>query len=494
MERVMEGDPWLYGRGEMERVLQAPGVRSGMRDSVAGLLIAVTFVLTFFSIPPQPAMAQSALPKTWYFAEGTTREGFFEYISLQNPEPNVAHVTITYMTNGGPIGPFVHDIQARSRETVYVNGFLDPGLDVSVKVESDRGLVAERPMYFSYKGAWNGGSVVTGVTAPSKQWYFAEGTTRPGFEEWLCIQNPQDVELSVKVHYYTPTEVQEKSYIVPARYRFTIDVNGEAALFWPQEPHQDVSLKVEADLGIIAERPMYFKYMNDWDGGDTAVGVTQPGKEWYLAEGYCQWNFDTWLCFLNPDLPTAKVTVNYRRGDGALLPAQEVEVPGLSRRTIYVNDVVGKGEFSFQITSDRDIVVERPMYFSYKYIWAGGHNNTAIASASGNWYLAEGATHTGIETYLCVLNPVSTDQTVMVEYMMEKGANKNVEFVVPAYSRYTRNVNSDVGPGHDVSFRVKAIKNNPTMDVGEIVVERPMYFLYGGTLAGGHVASGYPAD
>jgi len=465
-----------------------------MKAAATTIGVFVLACMSLISTFAAPAVATAAtLPTAWYFAEGTTREGFYEYISLQNPEPNTAHVTITYMTNEGPIGPFVHDIQPRSRGTVYVNGYLDPGLDVSAKVESDSGLVAERPMYFSYKGTWNGGSVVTGVTAPSKQWYFAEGTTRTGFEEWLCIQNPQDVELPVKVNYYTPSEVQLKTYIIPPHFRFTIDVNREVALFWPQEPQQDVSLKVEADQGIIAERPMYFKYMNDWDGGDTAVGEIKPGKEWYLAEGYCEWNFDTWLCFLNPGMPTANVTINYRRGDGASLPPQEIMVQGLSRQTVHVNDVVGKGEFSFHITSDQDIVVERPMYFSYKYMWAGGHNNSAIDRTSSNWYLAEGATWHGIETYLCILNPLPVDQTVMVEYMMEKGTNKNVEFVVPADSRYTRNVNVDVGENHDVSFRLKAIKNNPAMDPGEIVVERPMYFLYGGTIPGGHVASGYPA-
>jgi hypothetical protein len=66
--------------------------------------------------------------------------------------------------------------------------------------------------------------------------------------------------------------------------------------------------------------------------------------------------------------------------------------------------------------------------------------------------------------------------------------------MVPARSRYTRSVNADVGPNHDVSFRVKALLNTDPVEPGEIVVERPMYFLYGGSIPGGHVASGYPAD
>jgi len=442
-----------------------------------------------------PAAATAAtLPSEWYFAEGTTREGFFEYISMQNPEAKVAHVTITYMTNEGPIGPFVHDIPPVSRGTVYVNAYLDPGLDVSVKVASDVGLVAERPMYFAYKGKWEGGHVVEGVTEPNPNWYFAEGTTRPGFEEWLCIQNPQDTDLPVTVSYFTPSVVEQKVYTVMASHRFTIDVNHEVAGFWPDQPYQDVSIRVDAGQEIIAERPMYFAYKGDWEGGHAVVGETQPGMEWYLAEGYCEWTSETWLCFLNPNMETARIIVNYRRSDGATLVPQEVVVSGFSRFTLFVNDIVGKGEFSFHITSDQPIVVERPVYFNYKYMWAGGHDNMAIDRTSGEWYLAEGATWRGIETYLCILNPLDIDQTVIVTYMMEKSSNKVVEFVVPAASRYTRYVNADVGEGHDVSFRIMATKNNPANDAGEIVVERPMYFLYGGTLPGGHVASGYPAD
>lgn len=460
-------------------------------------IIAVTALLIMVSLLlPVPGGAATAAqptpPQTWYFAEGTTRDGFFEYISLQNPGTDPAEVKITYMTNQGQRGPFVQSIPPVSRGTVFVNAYLDPGLDVSTKVECAKGLVAERPMYFSYKGAWEGGSVVKGVTEASKQWYFAEGTTRPGFEEWLCIQNPQDVELPVAVNYYTTSEVQVETYTVPAKHRYTIDVNMEVARLWPKEPDQDVSIKVEADQGIIAERPMYYAYMSDWEGGDTAVGETTPGRQWYLAEGYCRWNFDTWLCFLNPGFPTARVTINYLRGDGVSLPAQIMEIPGHSRQTIYVNGVVGQGEFSFHVTSDQDIVVERPMYFNYKYAWAGGHDNTAMARTSGEWYLAEGSTRHGLETYLCILNPLPVGQGVTVEYLMENGGYEAVEFTIPPHSRYTRNVNADVGEGHDVSFRVKAFKNTDPIEPGEIVVERPMYFLYGGALAGGHVASGYP--
>jgi hypothetical protein len=492
--RIRECGPRQPGEPRNEGRLRYARNGLTMKRNTCAALMAVLMALAPWCLSAQPALGQADLPTTWYFAEGTTRDGFDEYISLQNPSAQTATITITYMTNEGPLGPYIHDIPPVSRGTVYVNGYLDPGLDVSVRIQSDRGLVAERPMYFTYKSKWEGGHVVEGVTTASKQWYFAEGTTVPGFEEWLCIQNPQQVDLPVTVSYYTPSVVEQETYIVPAEHRYTLDVNYEVARLWPHAPYQDVSIKVEATMGIIAERPMYFTYKGDWEGGHAVVGETEPGKEWFLAEGCCDWNFETWLCILNPNLETANVTIDYRRGDGAALTPQLVEVAGYSRYTLYVNDVAGKGEFSFHITSDQPIVVERPMYFTYNYTWDGGHDNMAMDRTAPEWYLAEGSTRHGIETYLCILNPLAEEQTVMVTYMMEESSNEVVEFTVPSRSRYTRSVNADVGPDHDVSFRIIAFKGTSMAERGEIVVERPMYFLYKGTIPGGHVASGYPVD
>ncbi|MCG2795339.1 MAG: hypothetical protein L6427_05670, partial [Actinomycetia bacterium] len=61
--------------------------------------------------------------------------------------------------------------------------------DVSMKVESNRDIVAERPMYFNYHGWCTGGTDEVGVSEPGTTWYLAEGATHPGFDEWICIQN-----------------------------------------------------------------------------------------------------------------------------------------------------------------------------------------------------------------------------------------------------------------------------------------------------------------
>ena len=86
--------------------------------------------------------------------------------------------------------PFSTDLPARSRVTLHLNHVLGPGVDFSFHVGADVPIVAERPMYFLYNGAWSGGHDVLGAAAPQAEWYFAEGCTRPGFDTWLCLQNP----------------------------------------------------------------------------------------------------------------------------------------------------------------------------------------------------------------------------------------------------------------------------------------------------------------
>src|SRR5450759_2788675 len=59
-----------------------------------------------------------------------------------------------------------------------------------VKLTSSAQFLAERPMYFDYAGKWDGGHCLLGTSA-HPTWYFAEGYTGPGFDEWLCLWTPE---------------------------------------------------------------------------------------------------------------------------------------------------------------------------------------------------------------------------------------------------------------------------------------------------------------
>jgi translation initiation factor IF-1 len=153
----------------------------------------------------------------------------------------------------------------------------DSAHDFSSKVECTNGqqIIAERPMYFNYNGVWTGGHDVLGATAPAQSFYFAEGTTRPGFDPFLCIQNPGTAPADVKVTYMKGDgTTKEQTLTVAASSRSTIVVKD--LLGTGNDSAHDFSSKVECTNGqqIIAERPMYFNYKGVWTGGHDVVGYT----------------------------------------------------------------------------------------------------------------------------------------------------------------------------------------------------------------------------
>ena len=304
-----------------------------------------------------------------YFAEGTTRSGFEEWLTLYNPWDEDLVATVTYMIADAANRIRYYNVPAHTRVSVYVNAEIGSDHDVSVTVTSTARLVAERPMYFRYKGEWSGGHCTVPALEPSMTWYFAEGTTRAGFEEWLCLANPNNVDAAVQVTYLFPDgEAVVLPCVVPAMKRFTVDVNATVG------PGRDVALKVESDQPVVAERPMYFSYNWMWDGGHITIGAPTTRTTWFFAEGTTRAGFDEWLCLSNPGDLDARVNIVYAFQDGGTQVQELTLVPG-QRFSVAVRRVVGPDkDVSVTVESDQGLVVERSLYFTYHDAWDGGHN------------------------------------------------------------------------------------------------------------------------
>lgn len=319
----------------------------------------------------------------FYFAEGTCRPMFDPYVTIQNPGEADAAVRITYMKGDGTTDTQDLTVVKASRATVVVRDKLgagdDEAHDFSAKVECVNGqeIVAERPMYFNYKGEWTGGSVVMGTASPSAAVYFAEGSCRPGFDAYFTIQNPGATDSSVRITYMkgdSSIDVQELTVSKHSRETVVVkDRLGEG-----DDPAHDFSALVETtnNVPIVAERPMYFDY-NGWTGGHDVMGVPAPQRTFDFAEGTCRPGFDAYISVLNPSGGEARVKVTYQLGDGSV-KTQEMALPAHSRRTFHPRDVIGVGDdaahdFSarVQCTNGLPIVAERPMYFDY-HGWTGG--------------------------------------------------------------------------------------------------------------------------
>ena len=207
---------------------------------------------------------------TWYLAEGCT-DGFDEWVLIQNPNSNPAICEITFMDKDGNTEVLNETIPATSRRTYYVNTYM-PGKSVSTKVESTNGvgIIAERAMYWDVDGMhWAGGHCSCGVTSTALTWYLAEGCT-DDFDEYVLIQNPNSSTANVTVTFMTGDGTTvERKINVPETSRYTIHVNDYV-------PNESVSTKVESDIGIIAERAMYWDVDgHHWMGGHCSKGIAE---------------------------------------------------------------------------------------------------------------------------------------------------------------------------------------------------------------------------
>ena len=137
------------------------------------------------------------------------------------------------------------------------------------RVGSDEPIVVERPMYFLYNSAIDEGSNAMGVCRPGSTWYLAEGCTREGFEEWICLMNPGEEEAEVVLRFMLEDSSEREHVVsVPPATRVTVKVNDVVG------PDHDVSTEVMSDRPVIVERPMYSVYRGSCPSGDTLSGYT----------------------------------------------------------------------------------------------------------------------------------------------------------------------------------------------------------------------------
>lgn len=448
------------------------------------------------------SVRQDLTGQVFYFAEGTCRPDFVPYICIQNPGSKAADIRITYMLGDGTYKEQRLDVAPHSRSTVRPQDLLgcadDLGHDFSSKVECLNGqkIIAERPMYFKYGATWDGGHDLMGVAGPSMDVYFAEGTTRHGSKPYVCIQNPNDLGTCVTVAAYDKSTVGAlggKEIVVAPRSRTTVLCSDFV------EADNDFFLEVKsrakdglAQQPIIVERPMYFNYNSAWAGGSDTAGRGAPSTVYYFAEGTTRPGFDTFICLAAPEL-SAQVKVTLMMGDGA---TKTMYFTLTGRTTINCKDIIGTADdaahdFSARVesTSGDVLVVERPMYFNYGGAWTGGHDVAGASSPSRLFYFAEGSTRPNFETYFCVQNPGNSLAVVKITYMTGNGTVQEQELNVSAHSRSTVTCRALLGSAddaaHDFSAKVECTNGQ------DIVVERPMYFNYGGRWTGGHDVVGY---
>jgi uncharacterized repeat protein (TIGR01451 family) len=316
-------------------------------------------------------------------------------------------------------------------------------------------------------------------------WYFAEGSTQPGFDEYILLTNLGDTDITAQLTYLTDRGSEQAfQHTVPANSRRTVVVNSEM----PNET--GVAVIVQGTEGLVCERSMYFE-RGGITGGHDVIGANAPSIDLFMAEGFTGSPgspFEEWVLLLNPGLNQAHLQIDY------LFPVsdtlrREYDVPPRSRISINVDQEVGEEqEVSVHIRSDNPVVAERSMYFVYNNIWPGGHCEKAVTGARSDWYLAEGFTGwsgSPFDEWILVSNGNDQENTVTVTYMYPDGSTHKVDHTTSPDSRLTISADADVGQDQEISAHIHA-------DL-PVVVERAMYFDYQTRWSGGHDTNGATA-
>ena len=331
----------------------------------------------------------------------------------------------------------------------WFNG-ADPGFG-SANNSSIAGLCVDGAT--TYAGTANGTTgceIWIGAPASSpfdavKTWYLAEGCTNGGFETWVLVQNPGDAGTSATMTFMTKNgTVNGPTLTLPPGTRQTVNVANYVPNTW------DVSTVVVGSDAIVVERAMYW---NNRKGGHDSIGVTSASPTWMLAEGSTNAGFETWVLVQNPGAQIANVKLYFMtktgKKDGPSLQLQ----PG-TRQSVNVGATVpNEYDVSTSVTSDQPVIAERSVYWNNRQ---GGTESVGVTSASSTWYMAEGCTNGGFETWILVQNPGSQTVSATVTYMTPTGEKPGPILSVAPGTRQSVNVADTVKNEWDVSTRVDA--------------------------------------
>ncbi|MDD5448288.1 MAG: NlpC/P60 family protein, partial [Actinomycetota bacterium] len=403
-------------------------------------------------------------------------ETFDTYVLLTNPTHSEVSAELTYMLSEGRKTGETLSIPPLARATVKVDRKLF-NQEVSTSIKASDDILAERAMYFRYRGAYSGGSTSPGVPEPALVWYLAEGCTAWGFDTYILLGNPREEVAEANVSLMDSNgQTKNLSLTLPPTSRSTISVDSV-----PGFEQAEFSCRVDATSPIVVERSMYFAY-GEVSGGHNSTAQKDLGTEWYLSEGYTGEGFDSYILLLNPQPQSANAKVQLFGNEGE---KKEVllYVPPMSRSTLVVDNVKGweSKEFSSRVESDVPIAVERSMYFTYHGI-SDGHAAVASRDLSSDWYFAEGYTTGRFDTYLLLFNPSDKKVNANVYFMLENGGLVERRFEIEPLSRRTIEVDR-IESMEAVEFSTRISSDVP------IVVERAMYFIYG-AIDGGSCSPG----
>lgn len=207
----------------------------------------------------------------------------------------------------------------------------------------------------------------------------------------------------------------------------------------------------------------------------------------YFAEGVIGTFFDTRFAFANPHAEPVDVRATFTDPFGQET-FKDFTVAAGSRFTLDRSNMptLANDAFGSRFEATREIGIDRTVMWDPAQPY-GAHSETGIAAPRTEWYLAEGATHSGFNLFYLLQNPTDTVAEVLVRYLLGSGQVVERVHYVGARARTNIWVNKDdpALESAEISAHLVSVNDVP------IVIERSMYLNTGGQLfTAGHNSGG----
>lgn len=295
---------------------------------------------------------------TWYLAEGSTWGGFETWVLVQNPNPEPASVSVTYMTPGGTHSGPSFTMEPVTQTQISIADTVKDWSSITATVTSDNPVIAQM------QTTWNEGTSTAasmGTPAPAHTWYLAEGNTADwsGFETWILVQNPGSTPADVSVTYIAEGSEHPGPNLTVSP--MTHDKFNVADTL-PDQPH--FAAVVTSDQPIVAVQSITW---NDEKGHDATMGVTAPSDQWVFPVAKPFSSMSTWLAVQNTGSSSTTVQISYV-SDSGTYDGPDLALDPFGRDSISLPETVESSTgYSVIVNSDQPIVAVQGTYWETTY-------------------------------------------------------------------------------------------------------------------------------
>ncbi len=373
-------------RGPILLVVLAAVVAAIVLDQTASTRVtAGTSAAVAVSAEPSVPTADT-LSTSWYCADGTSNPDgrADERILIANLSVTPADATVTVMPGGtrAPVSQHLR-LRARGERELAVSDVLatpEPGVVVEV--------VGGQVVVQHELSAEGDAAVEPCARAAASSWYFANGTTVKGSQQYLALFNPFGDDAIVDTTLLTDSGVQQpdalQALVVPRRSRITIAVHTVL------ERQNLIAAFVHARVGrIVAERSMIFDGTTP-DGAPTrkgiavSLGATSPATSWSFPYALGGDSVSQSLAVANfGGSPTSVEVTTQLDGDQTLVP-QKVDIPPHSVAAVDPAAHVPAGSHATVTVVARDAEgTSPPVVAELMAWWSAGDGGPAVATAVG---------------------------------------------------------------------------------------------------------------